>query len=115
MIVGVPTETKTREYRVGINPGGVAALVQAGHRVLIERDAGVGSGIGNADFEGAGATMVDSADFSADFCFVAVNQLSTTTFCSSTALQVYQNQACKYYLCANRANSANVLIMQMCK
>ena len=62
MIVGVPTETKTREYRVGINPGGVAALVQAGHRVLIERDAGVGSGIGNADFEGAGATMVDSAD-----------------------------------------------------
>ena len=60
-------------------------------------------------------TMVDSADFSADFCFVAVNQLSTTTFCSSTALQVYQNQACKYYLCANRANSANVQKMQMCK
>ena len=61
MIVGVPKEIKTREYRVGINPGGVQALVQAGHQVRIERGAGLGSGIRDEDFERAGATLVDGA------------------------------------------------------
>lgn len=61
MIIGVPTETKTREYRVGINPGGVESLVRAGHVVRIERGAGVGSGIPDDAFVRAGATLVDSA------------------------------------------------------
>lgn len=62
MIVGVPTEIKTREYRVGINPGGVQALVRAGHTVWIQRGAGLGSGLPDADFERAGARLVDTAD-----------------------------------------------------
>ena len=62
MIIGVPTEIKTREYRVGINPGGVVALVRAGHKVRIQKGAGLGAGITDKDFEGAGATIVPSAD-----------------------------------------------------
>lgn len=63
MIVGVPTETKTREYRVGINPGGVHSLVRAGHEVRVQRGAGSGSGISDLDFQRAGAVLVsDAAD-----------------------------------------------------
>ncbi len=61
MIVGVPKEIKTREYRVGINPGGVQALVRAGHEVRIEQGAGQGSGIRDEDFERAGARIVGDA------------------------------------------------------
>jgi alanine dehydrogenase len=60
--IGVPTEIKTREYRVGINPGGVIALVRAGHQVLIQKGAGLGAGITDKDFTGAGATIVPTAD-----------------------------------------------------
>lgn len=59
MIIGVPTETKTREYRVGINPGGVESLRRAGHEIRIERGAGVGSGISDEAFSAAGAELVD--------------------------------------------------------
>jgi alanine dehydrogenase len=62
MIVGVPTEIKTREYRVGINPGGVQALVRAGHEVLVQRGAGLGSGISDDEFVRFGATLVGSAE-----------------------------------------------------
>ncbi len=61
MIIGVPTETKTREYRVGINPGGVQALVRAGHKVLVQKGAGEGSGISDGEFAQAGGTIVPSA------------------------------------------------------
>lgn len=61
MIIGVPTETKTREYRVGINPGGVLALVRAGHEVRIQKGAGEGSGIRDKEFEAAGARIVPTA------------------------------------------------------
>jgi alanine dehydrogenase len=59
--IGVPTEIKTREYRVGINPGGVLALVRAGHQVLVQKGAGEGAGISDADFAAAGATIVPGA------------------------------------------------------
>lgn len=62
MIIGVPTEIKTREYRVGINPGGVIALVRAGHQVHIQKGAGLGAGITDKEFEGAGARIVPTAD-----------------------------------------------------
>src|SRR5690242_17053870 len=62
MIVGVPAEIKTREYRVGINPGGVQTLSHGGHVVRVQRGAGLGSGISDADFERAGATLVESAE-----------------------------------------------------
>jgi alanine dehydrogenase len=44
-IIGVPKEIKNHEYRVAIVPSGVRTLVEEGHRVLIEKSAGVGSGI----------------------------------------------------------------------
>lgn len=61
MKIGVPTEIKTREYRVGINPGGVAALTRAGHEVLIQKGAGLGAGISDKDFTEAGAKIVATA------------------------------------------------------
>ena len=45
MIVGVPKEIKPDEYRIGLIPVGAEELTQAGHQILIEADAGVGSGI----------------------------------------------------------------------
>src|SRR2546430_14825413 len=61
MIIGCPKEIKTREYRVGLVPGGVAALTARGHTVLMEKGAGVGSGIRDDDYEAAGAKIVDKA------------------------------------------------------
>ncbi|MDQ3031967.1 MAG: alanine dehydrogenase [Myxococcota bacterium] len=61
MIIGVPTEIKTREYRVGINHGGVRQLVRHGHQVLVQKGAGIGAGITDQDFEAAGARIVPTA------------------------------------------------------
>ena len=61
MIVGAPKEIKTREYRVGLVPGGVDALVRAGHRVLIESGAGLGAGITDAEYTAVGAELVGTA------------------------------------------------------
>ena len=58
--VGVPREIKEDEGRVGVSPVGVHELVESGLEVLVEKDAGLGSGIANAEFEGAGATLVDT-------------------------------------------------------
>ncbi|WP_433295121.1 alanine dehydrogenase [Pseudonocardia sp. CA-142604] len=55
MLVGVPRELKNHEYRVAITPAGVRELTGRGHEVLIERDAGVGAGLPDADFVAAGA------------------------------------------------------------
>ncbi|MBO1510833.1 alanine dehydrogenase [Metabacillus bambusae] len=59
MIIGVPTEIKNNENRVALTPGGVIQLVDAGHRVLIEKDAGIGSGFENEDYIKAGAELID--------------------------------------------------------
>ena len=61
MIIGCPKEIKTREYRVGLVPGGVAALVHRGHSVLVEKGAGLGSGVSDAAYVQAGATIVEKA------------------------------------------------------
>ncbi len=60
MIIGVPKEIKAQENRVAMTPGGVAALVRAGHTVLVEDSAGVGSGLTNEEYEKAGAKLVDA-------------------------------------------------------
>ncbi|MBO0728725.1 MAG: alanine dehydrogenase [Acidimicrobiaceae bacterium] len=62
MIVGIPTERKVQEYRVSCTPAGVHELVRQGHRVLVERGAGVGSSLPDADFAAAGAVLVDGAE-----------------------------------------------------
>ncbi len=61
MIIGVPKEIKVREYRVGMTPAGVKSLTARGHKVLVEKTAGEGAGIKDADYIAAGATMVGSA------------------------------------------------------
>jgi len=58
MIIGVPREIKDQEFRVAIVPAGVKALSQAGHRVLIEQGAGLGSGIADSAYVEAGARLV---------------------------------------------------------
>ena len=61
MLVGVPKEIKAQENRVGITPAGVYALVGAGHKVVVEKGAGLGSMITDEEFVAAGAKMVGTA------------------------------------------------------
>lgn len=61
MIIGVPKEIKDGEKRVGMTPQGVDALVAHGHRVLVERKAGEGSGFSDQEYRKAGATLVEGA------------------------------------------------------
>ena len=61
MIVGVPKEIKPDEYRVGLTPAGAEILAQAGHQVLIETQAGVGSGITDDQYARSGGKIVDAA------------------------------------------------------
>jgi alanine dehydrogenase len=60
--VGIPREIKDNEYRVAMTPAGVHELTRAGHQVVVERDAGVGSSIPDQDFVAAGAQMLPTAD-----------------------------------------------------
>ncbi len=62
MIVGLPKEIKDNEYRVGLTPAGVRALMDAGHKVVVERNAGEGSGFENELYERAGAQILETAD-----------------------------------------------------
>ena len=62
MIIGVPREIKDNEYRVGLVPSGAEALVQAGHRVLVEKGAGLGSSFPDEEYAAAGAVLIDSAE-----------------------------------------------------
>lgn len=66
MHVGVVKEVKPAELRVGLTPAGVAALVQNGHRVLVERDAGVGAGFDNEEYLLAGANIAGAPEVWAD-------------------------------------------------
>lgn len=60
MFIGIPKEIKNNENRVGMTPSGVASLFGAGHVVYVEKNAGVGSGIDDADFVNAGAVILNS-------------------------------------------------------
>src|SRR6202453_2765543 len=60
MIIGVPKEIKDHEYRVALLPSAAYLLIKRGHQVLIERGAGTGAGYPDADYEHAGAKLVDS-------------------------------------------------------
>jgi alanine dehydrogenase len=62
MQIGVPRETKDMEFRVGMIPDGVRQLVGAGHEVVVEQGAGLGSGFPDAVFEAAGARIVDTEE-----------------------------------------------------
>lgn len=62
MLVGVPKEIKTHEYRVGLTPTAVREYVAAGHRVVIETNAGAGIGATDDVYRKAGAAVVDTAE-----------------------------------------------------
>ncbi|HXT51683.1 MAG TPA: alanine dehydrogenase [Thermoanaerobaculia bacterium] len=62
MKVGVPKEIKNHEYRVGLIPAVVHALVERGHQVVVEKGAGLGSGIQDEDYTQAGASLLATAD-----------------------------------------------------
>lgn len=62
MLVGVPKEIKSHEYRVGLTPGSVSELVHRGANVIIETNAGSGVGLTDQMYIEAGASIVDSAD-----------------------------------------------------
>src|SRR5438874_3631736 len=61
MLIGVPREIKRDEYRVAMLPVGVEELTRAGHQVLIETSAGVGSGIPDAEYAAEGAEIIGTA------------------------------------------------------
>ncbi|MDH3912774.1 MAG: alanine dehydrogenase, partial [Rhodospirillales bacterium] len=62
MLLGVPKEVKTHEYRVGLVPASVRELVHHGHQVLVETGAGAGIGFDDRAYEAAGAEVSGSAD-----------------------------------------------------
>jgi alanine dehydrogenase len=59
MIIGVPKEIKKQEYRVALLPSAAYQLIKHGHKVVVERDAGIGSGFADEEYVRAGATLVD--------------------------------------------------------
>ena len=61
MKIGVPKEIKDREYRVGLSPDCIRALVQRGHQIWVQKDAAHKVGFYDDDYEQAGATVVDTA------------------------------------------------------
>lgn len=62
MIVGIPKEVKNRESRVGMTPSGVRLLTSSGHKVLVQKGAGLASGLVDEAYVKAGAELVDRAD-----------------------------------------------------
>lgn len=61
MLIGVPKEIKNNEFRVGLTPSGTEVLTAAGHKVLVERRAGEGSGFTDDEYEAAGAELYEQA------------------------------------------------------
>ena len=62
MLVGVPSEIKVHEYRVGLTPGAVREYVAHGHQVVVQSGAGAGIMAGDDAYRAAGATIADTAD-----------------------------------------------------
>lgn len=62
MLIGCPKEIKPQEFRVGLTPNAAREAIQHGHSVLVEADAGIGSGFSNADYTQAGAEISETAE-----------------------------------------------------
>lgn len=63
MIIGVPREIKDNEARVGVTPAGVKALAEAGHKILVETNAGGLSSFEDGEYQRAGAEIVGDAGY----------------------------------------------------
>lgn len=62
MIIGIPKEIKDNEYRVSLPPGGVRELTRRGHQVIVQANAGAGSGFSDDEYTQAGASVAQTAD-----------------------------------------------------
>lgn len=62
MIIGCPKEVKIKEHRVGLVPATVKALLDLGHKVVVQKNAGIGSGINDSEYISLGARILDSAE-----------------------------------------------------
>src|SRR5688572_4638578 len=62
MRIGVPSEIKDNEYRVGMTPSGVKDLMSDGHQVFVQKGAGLGSGFGDDEYTAAGGKILPDAD-----------------------------------------------------
>ncbi|MFQ5983748.1 MAG: alanine dehydrogenase, partial [Woeseiaceae bacterium] len=62
MKIGVINEIKDKENRIALTPEGAKAMTEAGHQVRVEKDGGIGSGLSDADYQAAGATIVPTKD-----------------------------------------------------
>ncbi|QOG18892.1 alanine dehydrogenase [Bradyrhizobium sp. SEMIA] len=95
MKVGVPKEIKVHEYRVGLTPGAVREYVAAGHRVMIETNAGAGIGATDDDYRIVGGTILTSAAevFASSEMIVKVKEPQPSEWC-----QLRENQILFTYL-----------------
>ena len=62
MQIGCPTEIKPQEFRVGMTPNAVSEATRHGHKVMVQAGAGAGSGFSDAEYQSAGAQIVDTAE-----------------------------------------------------
>ena len=62
MNIGIPKERRPFEFRVGLSPAGIEILTQAGHKVFVEHEAGVGAGFSDEEYEKAGARLAYSTE-----------------------------------------------------
>jgi alanine dehydrogenase len=84
MLIGVPKEIKTHEYRVGLTPDAVREYVAAGHRVVVEKNAGAGIGASDDLYRRAGALIAGDASeiFATAEMVVKSKNLSVPSGCS---------------------------------
>ncbi len=68
MIIGIPKEIKAEENRVAMTPAGVEVMINFGHKVLVEKSAGTGSGFNDEDYARAGAEIIDKSKKIFDRC-----------------------------------------------
>jgi alanine dehydrogenase len=61
MIIGCPSEIKVKEHRIAIVPASAKALIASGHQVLIQKNAGVGSGVDDAEYQSVGCQIIETA------------------------------------------------------
>jgi alanine dehydrogenase len=80
MKIGIPKEVKNQEMRVAMTPDGAGRLVSAGHQVLVEHNAGQGSGFSDAQYQQAGADIVSAADAWACDLVVKVKEPQPTEY-----------------------------------
>lgn len=113
MIIGVPKEIKRHEYRVAITPMGVSLLVKDGHKVLVEKNAGLASGFKNKDYEKSGAKITDKREiFEKSDLIIKVKEplpeeysLFRERQAIFTYLHLASNQGLIEFLCENKITS----------